>query len=318
MQLAPGTWITPTVRLVRPLDAGGMSTVWVAADMRLQTQVAVKILARQLLSDEGARTRFEREGRLPSAIGSPHLVQTYDQGVLPDGTPFIVMEWLEGETLKHRLMREHRTSLRATVSVVDQIARCMVRAHAIGVVHRDIKPDNVFLLRHQHEILVKILDFGVAKHLGEDTLGTLTRRDETLGTPGYMSPEQLRNAASVDHRADLWSVAVMTYRMLLGALPFIGPDFPSICLAIIQGRYEAPSSFDQAWPRGLDAWFARCFQTDRARRHESAADLAAELSLALAPLGETSPAGVPPQLASRSLRWESWDDLQTVPRIPGV
>jgi eukaryotic-like serine/threonine-protein kinase len=313
-ELASGTWITPSVRLVRPLDAGGMSTVWVAADMRLQTQVAVKILSRQLLSDEGARTRFEREGRLPSQIGSPHLVQTYDHGFLPDGTPFIVMEWLDGETLKHRLVREQRIAPRHTLSVVEQICRCLERAHAAGVVHRDIKPDNVFLLRHEREMLVKILDFGVAKKLGEDTMGALTRRDETLGTPGYMSPEQLRNAAAVDHRADLWSVAVLTYRMLVGALPFVGPDFPAMCLTIIQGSYEPPSSYDRSWPPALDAWFARSLSVQREARHPSALELAAGLAHAIAPLADAEPAGAPPQVAARSIRWETYQEHQTMPR----
>src|SRR5690606_28884767 len=117
MRLTPGTWITNTVRLVRPLGAGGMSTVWVAADMRLHTQVAVKILSPALLSDPTARARFVREGRLPAEIKSPHLVQIFEEGELTDSTPFFVMEWLEGETLKQRLEREQRLLPRQAASV---------------------------------------------------------------------------------------------------------------------------------------------------------------------------------------------------------
>lgn len=314
MRLTPGTWITKTVRLVRPLGAGGMSTVWVAADMRLHTQVAVKILSPSLVSDATAKARFVREGRLPSEIQSPHLVQIYEGGELEDATPFFIMEWLEGETIKQRLAREGRMLARHAVSVVNQVCRALAKAHALGVVHRDVKADNIFILRSD-DILVKLLDFGVAKRpLGSDELGILTRRGETLGTPSYMSPEQLRHASEVDARADLWALGVLAYRMLMGALPFCRPDYPSLCLAICEGDFVLPSRYDPGWPLELDAWFARALRLDREERFGSAEAAAVSFELAVRSLTDELPRGAPPSDDPNSERM--WDEAETLPRVP--
>jgi serine/threonine-protein kinase len=307
MRLAPGVWITPTVRLVRPLGAGGMSTVWVAADMRLHTQVAVKILSPSLLLDTSARARFVREGRLPAEIQSPHLVQIYEEGELSDSTPFFIMEWLEGETLKQRLRRVTRLSIGDTLSVVAQLCRALARAHALGVVHRDVKADNVFMLRGD-DVLIKLLDFGVAKRSDSDGLSIVTRQGETLGTPSYMSPEQLRHASQVDFRADVWAVGVLAYRMLFGALPFARPDYPALCLAICEADYLTPSSLDPRWPAAVDAWFARAFKLDREQRFGSAEEASAELARALGDMGDLHPAGA-------DTGSHGWDEADTVPRM---
>ncbi|MBW2459555.1 MAG: serine/threonine protein kinase [Deltaproteobacteria bacterium] len=290
MELEPGTWIMPTVRLIRRLREGGMGSIWVAADMRLHTQVAVKFLSPALAADKNTRARFEREGRLARQIESPHLVHTYSQGVLPSGTPFIVMEWLEGESLNERLGRDGQLRPQDALSVVTQVCRALQKAHEVGVIHRDVKPDNVFVLRSDRDILVKLLDFGVAKRL-DDGSGVVTDVRETLGTPMYMSPEQLRHASKVDHRTDLWAVGVLAYRMLLGTPPFDAPDFPAMCRAVCEATYEPPSRFDKRWPRALDAWFAHCFALHRDARFLSAQETASSLARALDPLGDAEPAG---------------------------
>jgi serine/threonine-protein kinase len=292
MRLASGVWLTPTVRLIRPLRQGGMSSVWAAADMRLHTQVAVKVLARRYLDEPNAHARFEREGRLARLIDSPHVVHTFEQGTLTDGTPFIVMEWLEGESLKERLERDGWLAPHATSSVVHQVCRALDKAHAIGVIHRDIKPDNVFLMRSgNRDLLVKLLDFGIAKRIQSEESSVVTDRHEALGTPSYMSPEQLRNAGGVDFRSDLWSVGVLAYRMLLGRNPFTGRNFPAVCMAICDCRYIAPSQVDPAWPPELDRFFERLFRVDREARFASAGETASALGQALAPLGDQQPAG---------------------------
>jgi serine/threonine protein kinase len=335
VSLQPGTWVTPTVRLIRQLQEGGMGSVWAAADMRLHTQVAVKFLSPSLVSDANTRARFDREGMLARQIESPHLVHTYETGVLPDSTPYIVMEWLEGESLKERLAYERRLWPRATASVTSQLCKALGKAHELGVVHRDVKPANVFVLRSERDILVKLLDFGIAKRMriGDDNV--ITETNETLGTPAYMSPEQLRHASRVDHRADIWSIAVITYRMLLGANPFRAPDYPAMCLAICEGAYTPPSELDPRWPRDLDAWFVRSFRLDREKRFHSTEEAAAALALALSPLGDTQPAGVErpsaasgPGPPSSSMQpapssssddsfepsWEREEDDKTIPR----
>ncbi len=321
MRLVPGTWITPTVRLVRPLGSGGMSTVWVAADMRLHTQVAVKILSPALVNDATIRARFLREGRLPAEIQSPHLVQIYEGGQLKDATPFFIMEWLEGETLRQRLKREDRLPASDAASVVTQVCRALSKAHGLSVVHRDVKADNVFVMRTERsrsgqvdDILVKLLDFGVAKQPPtNDGLDIITLRGEALGTPSYMSPEQLRYAADVDHRADLWSVGVLAYRMLLGALPFSRPDYPALCLAICEGKFRPPSSYDARWPKALDKWFACALELERQDRFPSADEAASSFALAVTGLTGELPIGAPPTDDPRSA--EIWDEAETLPPI---
>ena len=319
MRLTPGTWITKTVRLVRPLGSGGMSTVWVAADMRLHTQVAVKILSPAHRNDATTKARFVREGRLPAEIQSPHLVQIFEEGELADHTPFFVMEWLEGETVKRWLKRVLRLTARQSVSVVTQVCRALTKAHAMGVVHRDVKADNVFVLRGK-DVLVKLLDFGVAKRPPQsDDLDIITKHGESLGTPSYMSPEQLRHASQADHRSDLWAVAVLAYRMLIGALPFARPDYPSLCLAICQGEFTLPTAYDTRWRPPLDAWFRRALALERDARFATAEELArtfADAVRAIDPAQESAdglPVGAPPSSDPRSERM--WDDAKTLPRV---
>jgi len=316
MRLQPGMWITENVRLVRPLSAGGGGTLWVAAHMRMHTQVAVKFLAPFLMSNETARARFEREGRVVSRIDSPYLVHIYDTGTIEDGTPYMVMEWLEGESLKDHLKRESRMAPRDAMSVVNQVASALTRTHAVGVIHRDIKPDNIFLLRTSGAKVIKVLDFGVAKRLpgsDEDSLSLITARHETLGTPAFMSPEQLRYASQVDHRTDLWSLGVLAYRLLMGALPFVARDYPAMCLAITQGTFTPPSIYDSRWPAQLDAWFSRAFQVDRESRFRSAEEAAASLALALGPVADIQPEGADAN-DELSARAEMWEDADTIPR----
>lgn len=298
-----------------------MSTVWVAAHMRLHTQVAVKLLSPALRDDPKARARFRRECKVWTLIQSPHLVQTYDVGELADGTLFMVMEWLEGETLKARLKREHRLDAGDTLEIIRQLARALDRAHAVGVVHRDLKPDNLFLLRSgESKALLKLLDFGVAKTLDrrffeDDGLDVETAADESLGTPSYMSPEQLRRAATVDHRADLWALSVLTYRLLLGELPFLASDYPTLCFAIVAGTFTLPSEVDPRWPQRLDAWFTRSFDEDVDRRFQHATEALVALEQAIADLGPELPRGVEsPPGSVRAEAAQRWDEAETVPR----
>ena len=161
--LFPGTMVTPTVRLVRPLRSGGMGSVWVAHHQGLQTQVAVKFLSAELASDPTSVARFAREAAAASQVKSPHVVQTFDHGVTSEGLPFIVMELLEGEDLTRRL-QGGPLAPPTVAQIVTQIAKALTRAHEKGIVHRDIKPDNIFLCGVEgDELYTKLLDFGIAK-----------------------------------------------------------------------------------------------------------------------------------------------------------
>jgi serine/threonine-protein kinase len=274
-ELSTGILLSPQLRLVRPLAEGGMGTVWVAYHLVLARQVAVKLMSADLDHPDALR-RFQREATTTANIKSPHVVQIFDLGATTDGTPFMAMELLEGETLAERIDRDGALGLQPTADIVLQLGRAFGAAHKAGIVHRDVKPENVFLQRNDDSAFVKVLDFGVAKvEAPKAGRRAITSAGVALGSPAYMSPEQMVDASTVDFHADLWAVAVCTYEMLTGQVPFQGESYPSVCAAVMNGQFLPPSELcAHALPDGMDAWFERAFHKAPARRFESARDLA--------------------------------------------
>jgi len=221
MSLEPGQLIAPQVRLVRLLKSGGMGSIWVADQLALRSQVAVKFIEGHPASRALLAARFAREAAATARIKSPHVVQIHDHGVTQSGEPYMVMELLEGEDLATRIHRAGPLPVEDVARIVRQAAGVLVKAHALGVVHRDIKPSNLFLLEAEGDggIFVKMLDFGVVKVRDEED-APLTKTGALVGTMVYMAPEQLLDARNVDHRADLWSLAVVAYEALIGDIPF--------------------------------------------------------------------------------------------------
>jgi serine/threonine-protein kinase len=285
--LEPGEQITPTLRLVRPLGKGGMGAVWVADHLALGTQVAVKFMAAAYAQNAGLVQRFQREAVAAAQIKSPHVAQVFDHGVMASGEPYIVMELLEGEDLGQRVRRAGPLSVGELVPVVAQVAKALTRAHQLGIVHRDIKPDNVFLVSIDGELLVKILDFGIAKHAAEGLPG-MTSTGAMLGTPLYMSPEQLLSSKAVDFRSDLWSLGVVGYHALTGRVPFAGETIGSISVAVHAGVYAPASSVRSGVSGAVDAWIARALCRDPAGRFGSARELAEALEQAAREPGGTA------------------------------
>ncbi|HSO00291.1 MAG TPA: protein kinase, partial [Candidatus Nanopelagicales bacterium] len=277
--MQPGQQITATLRLVRLLGKGGMGSVWVADHLGIGTQVAVKFIAKQLLEDGPYVQRFRREAMAAAQIKSPHVAQVFDHGVTADGTPYIAMELLEGELLGKRLKRLGQLGLRETAMIVTQVAKALTRAHQLGIVHRDIKPDNIFLTDVDGEVIVKVIDFGVAKQSDEDV--GMTTTGSMVGTPLYMSPEQLFSAKHVDPRSDLWSLAVVAYHAMTGRVPFSGDTLGSLSVAVHTGVYAPPSTRVQGIPPAVDAWFQRALQREPANRFQSARELAETLERAV-------------------------------------
>ena len=275
MDLDAGTKVTDSVTLVRPLGRGGMGSVWVAHHAALDAEVAVKFVSAELAEkDPTIITRFKREAALSAKIKSPHVVKTFDHGVMADGRPYIVMELLEGETLGEYLIEHERLCPRDAATVVSQIAAVLGEAHQLGVVHRDIKPDNVFLIDAGYDVFVKVLDFGIAKQTKIASVSSVTSTGTIVGTPEYMSPEQLLSTKSADFRADLWSLAVLAYHGFTGRVPFAGETLPSLSLSICSGRYTPPSELCEDLPAELDEWCARAFQPDPDDRFRSVSDMA--------------------------------------------
>jgi len=272
----PGAQVNENVTLIRILGEGGMGHVWLGKHASLDVEVAVKFVSKELADkDPKVVERFRREAALAAKLKSPHVVRIFDHGVCGD-TPYIVMERLEGETLAEVLARGERLPPRETALVVSQVAQVLAEAHAAGIVHRDIKPDNVFLIESSYELFAKVLDFGIAKNTVPMT-SDLTGSGAILGTPGYMSPERLLSTEDNDPHSDVWALAVLAYNLLCGEAPFKGETLPALSLAICESRFEPPGAIDSQLPAELDSWFARAFSAELDDRFTSVDELASTL-----------------------------------------
>jgi serine/threonine-protein kinase len=267
-------------RLTRLLGKGGMGTVWEGVHESLGTRVAVKFIDAEHASSDDIRQRFVNEAKAAARLRSKHVVQVHDQGVGEDGRPYIVMEFLVGEPLDRRLDRLGRLPPLETARVVLHVCRALAKAHESGIVHRDLKPENVFLVHDEDDgtDFAKVVDFGIAKFTDASSTGSSsTRTGAVLGTPQFMSPEQARGLRTVDHRTDLWSLGVIAYQCLVGALPFRGEAVGDLLVNICTADPPAPSSIEPDVPPGFDAWIRRALAREPADRFQSAAELADSL-----------------------------------------
>jgi eukaryotic-like serine/threonine-protein kinase len=268
----PGQLVTDTLKLVRLLGKGGMGSVWVADHLTLECQVAVKLVSAAFVGEEQMVARFTREATAAAQMRHPHVVQILDHGITLDGVPFIAMELLDGEDLAKRIGRTGRVGLSEMTTILRHTGKALGKAHAAGIVHRDIKPDNIFLLDLDGELFVKVLDFGIAKQLGGDGRA-ITGTGAMLGTPYYMSPEQAAISSSVDHRCDLWALGVVAYQALTGKLPFEADTVGGVLLAIARGTFPPVTMRDPDLPPALNAWFARALAVKREDRFSSAKEM---------------------------------------------
>ncbi|WP_438013575.1 serine/threonine-protein kinase [Sorangium sp. So ce315] len=285
----PGQQVTSTLRLARLLGKGAMGSVWAADHLTLGTQVAVKFMSPAYAEQGGFVERFRLEAMAAAQIKSPHVAQVFDHGVTHDGAPYIVMELLEGEDLKRRIQRLGVLSPVEVATIVAQTARALGRAHQLGIVHRDIKPDNLFLLDVEGELFVKVLDFGVAKRVHDAPQGDLgmTSTGHVLGTPLYMSPEQILSAKNVDFHADLWGLAVVAYHALTGRVPFTGETLGALSVALHTGIFTPPSAVRPELSPAIDAWMRKALALDPAARFGSARRMAEALEHAVLGIART-------------------------------
>lgn len=277
--LERGTKVTANVTLARLLGEGAMGSVWVADHKTLETEVAVKFIAEHVTRSRGdAVERFTREATAAAQIKSPHVVQMFDHGVMAGGTPYIVMEMLEGVSLHDRIAESGPLGIEDTGLVLTHVASALTVAHKLGVIHRDIKPHNIFLIDTPGQLFAKVLDFGVAKRIGEqrDRADELTEPGTIVGTPQYVSRDLIMSGQhkNIDERVDLWSLAVVAYKCLTGALPFDGTSIGEICTALAAGRFDPPSQHREDLPPRYDRWFARALHNDPAERFQTAEELA--------------------------------------------
>jgi serine/threonine protein kinase len=266
-----GLEITPAIRLIRAIGAGGMGSVWVGHHSGLSAEVAVKFLSADLATSEGAQQRFADEASAAAQIKSPHVVQVHDHGVFAGELPFIVMELLEGEHLANRVWRGGPLDLPSTTTVVLQLGHALAKAHAAGIVHRDVKPENVVLLDGYGEMFLKLIDFGVAKRLSGGR--ALTLSGAVVGTPDFMCPEQLLSSRDVGPAVDAWALAAVAYYALVGVAPFARETIPATFLAIERGDFVLPFQGHGIGSQALDAFFVRALSRDPAGRFESLGEL---------------------------------------------
>ena len=229
-----GIVIDGAYRITRLIAEGGMAAVYEAVQLRLNKRVAIKLMASRLSANRRALARFHREAEITSRLRHPHLVEVIDHGQSGTGEPYLVMEYLDGEDLDHRLRRVGRLPIEAVVRVVRQVASALNAAHLQGVVHRDLKPANIFLLQAPGETdFVKVLDFGISKVMAAHT--RLTNAACAVGTPCYMSPEQATGMFdSIDHHIDQWALGCIAWEMLLGTRPFVGHDATALLSQIVR------------------------------------------------------------------------------------
>jgi serine/threonine-protein kinase len=290
MDRAEGMVLAGKYALVSKLGQGGMGSVWRAEHVQLRSPVAIKLIDQQIVSNPEALARFMREAQSAAALRSPHVVQILDFGA-DQGVPYIAMELLEGESLAARLERLACLTPGETADVLTQVGRAISKAHEGGVVHRDLKPDNIFIVQNDEEEVAKVLDFGIAKaqHVYGVSSGSTTRTGAILGTPYYMSPEQAEGNKAVDHRTDLWALGVIAFQCLLGRRPFDSDALGSLLLAICTRPIPIPSSVGPV-PPGFDAWFARACARELPARFQTARELTAELRKVCGiPSGERRP-----------------------------
>jgi eukaryotic-like serine/threonine-protein kinase len=265
-------------RVERILGMGGMGVVVAAHHIQLDEKVALKFLPPHATHNADAAGRFAREARAAAKIKSEHVARVTDVGQLEDGAPYIVMEYLEGIDLSTWLTEHGRMPAEQAVGFVLQACEAIAEAHVLGIVHRDLKPANLFLARRPSgPDIVKVLDFGISKSLLPTSQPQITKTNAIMGSPLYMSPEQMQSSKTLDVRSDIWSLGVVLYELLSGKVPFTGDTMPELVVAVLQVRQEPLRSLCPDLPAGLGAVVDRCLAKDLTDRFANVGELAAEL-----------------------------------------
>jgi serine/threonine protein kinase len=286
-RVGPGDVLRQKYRLEQCIGQGGMAVVFAATHLHLQQRVAIKLLKPESPREPEVLERFLREARAASRLEDPHVARVLDVDAIEDGTPFLVMEHLEGCDLA-QLVHQRALAIPEAVGYVREACQAIAEAHALGIIHRDVKPANLFLARRRSgDPIIKVLDFGISKLL-EDT--RITEQQVGMGSAEYMSPEQMRSAADVDGRTDVWSLGVTLYELCTGRTPFHAEGVGAVIAAVMAAAPIPPRQHRPDLPPGLDAVILRCLEKDPQRRFASVE----ELSAALAPFAGASVAMLAP------------------------
>ena len=277
-----GTVLADRYRVERKLGEGGMGSVYLAMHEAIGKRVAIKCLNSEFAMHGQVVERFKREARAATAAGNEHIIDVTDMGELPSGSPFIVMELLDGIELGDLLDQKGPLPIGRSVRIVRQVCDALAAAHAKGIVHRDLKPENIFLVRRKaNPDFVKVLDFGISKFTEPAAIGggkNLTATGMTMGTPHYMSPEQAQGLAGLDHRTDIYALGVILFEMLAGQRPFDAETFPLLVVMIVTQDAPSVRALRPDVPFELDVILQRCLAKDAANRFADVSELEAELA----------------------------------------
>jgi serine/threonine-protein kinase len=268
-------------RVDEVLGVGGMGVVVAAHHVQLDDRVAIKLLLPETLGNQDAVARFAREARAAVKIKSEHVARVTDVGTLENGAPYMVMEYLDGEDLSARVAEGGPLPIAQAIEFVLQACEAIAEAHAIGIVHRDLKPANLFVASRPGGLqTIKVLDFGISKLTGLSASGgesSATKTSALMGSPLYMSPEQMQSSKNVDARGDIWALGVILFELITGASPFTGDTMPELILRIMSSAPPSLRSLRPDAPPGLEPVLTRCLEKDRERRYQTVAALAAAL-----------------------------------------
>jgi len=277
-------------RLEKQIAKGGMGSIWLGVHLALGVSVAIKFMD-PALAETAAYASFEREARAAAQLRNEHTVRVYDHGIDGEGLPYLVMEYLSGESLGEKIEAKGPLSPELVASLTEQASRALTEAHGLGIVHRDIKPENIFLVEEPerpHGVAVKLIDFGLANARGSaptDPQGTIA------GTPHYLSPEYLSGNAQPDAFLDMWALAATVFVAMTGRVPFEGDSVEVVYRHLTAEPLPVPSTVRPGLPPGFDAWFARACARDRTERFQSAAELASALTAVCRGFTGVAPSG---------------------------